>query len=311
MVISLSHAAAKNVNVPEGTIHVCYCFTPMRYIWDQAKIYFGRATPFLSPLIRKLRIWDRESARKVNYFISISKFISARIRCYYQREATVIYPPVETNWIKPVAEYSPGKAFLYAGALVPYKRVDLLVDVFNKCGHELWIAGRGPELPKLKKKAAANIRFFENVSDQKLAELYADCRALLFPVIEDFGMIPIECLAAGRPVIGMYGGAVKESLNAVKHWNYKNGHFSDLAGEGYCGVFIEKKKNNQAAAILESINFFMKHESSFVPDVCRKRAEIFSPVRFYSAWANFIIKNNILPSSEVSQDSHQEICQHA
>jgi glycosyltransferase involved in cell wall biosynthesis len=311
LVISLSHAAAKNVSVPPGTKHVSYCFTPMRYIWDQAETYFGRATAFLMPMIRKLRVWDRKAAQEVTYFVGISRFIAARIRCYYQRKAAVIYPPVDTSWIKPIQTFTPGKAFLYAGALVPYKKVDLLIEVFNKLGHEFWIAGQGPELAKLKKKAGPNIKFFGAVDDAKLGELYANCRALLFPATEDFGMIPIECLAAGRPVIGMYGGALKESLNALKPWQISSNSTSSLAPHDACGVFIEKRTKNQVQSIIDSINFFMQHESAFRPEECIKRAELFSPTRFYSAWANFVIKNDLFPALESSSKPEMEFYQHA
>lgn len=308
LVISLSHAAAKNVSIPPGTKHICYCFTPMRYIWDQAQAYFGKATFLVRPLIKKLRIWDRAASEQVNHFISISRFVSARIRCYYGRKATVIYPPVETHWIKPIEAYTPGQAFLYAGALVPYKKVDVVVEAFNQLGLELWIAGKGPEESKLKSKAKSNIKFFGPVSDEKLAEMYANCRALLFPAIEDFGMIPIECLAAGRPVIGMYGGALKESLNALKPWNYSKDQISGLAVGDACGVFIEKRAKKQKQAIIDSVEFFMQHEKSFIPEECIKRAELFSPIRFYSAWANFLIKNNLFPAREViSEESEVKV----
>src|SRR5690606_31934765 len=127
LVISLSHAAVKNVTLPSETLHLCYCFTPMRYIWDQAKSYFGSATPLMWPLMRVLRSWDVASSSGVDGFVAISRFVSARIRCFYGRHADVIYPPVDTSWIAPCASGSRGEAFLYAGALVPYKRPDLAV----------------------------------------------------------------------------------------------------------------------------------------------------------------------------------------
>ena len=154
LVVSLSHAAAKNVHVPQGVRHFCFCFTPMRYVWDQSRQYFGRLTPFLWPVISALRSWDRARSSDVSQFAAISRFIAARIRCYYGRRAKVIYPPVDTAWITTVEGEAPvipaTPAFLYAGALVPYKRVDLVVRPLTSsafhCG--LWVTG-------LKKKGSS------------------------------------------------------------------------------------------------------------------------------------------------------------
>lgn len=306
MVISLSHAAAKNVRVPRGARHVSYCFTPMRYIWDQAEIYFRRLTPLLWPLIKSLRHWDKRATCSVDEIVGISRFVAARIRCYYGRKATVIYPPVDTSWIQPIHSYSRGEAFLYAGALVPYKNVDQLVEVFNRLGHELWIAGKGPEEKKLRKMAGRNIRFLGPVSDAELARLYAGCRALLFPAIEDFGMIPIECMAAGRPVIGLYAGALKESLNGVKPWI--NSH---LAAGKYSGVFIDPHMPDRVDSIARSVNFFIENEQLFEPASCIARAELFSPLRFYSAWADLVVRKKILPLPETRTDAETETRQYA
>lgn len=307
LVISLSHAAAKNVRVAPGATHISYCFTPMRYIWDQAEAYFGAMTPAVWPVINRLRAWDRAASRGVSHFAAISRFVAARIRCFYNRSADVIYPPVHTEWIEPIKRYHRGEAFLYAGALVPYKKVDLLVKAFNKMGHELWIAGTGPLEGKLKKMARSNIKFFGAVTDSELSDLYANCRALLFPAVEDFGLIPIECLAAGRPVIGMYAGALRESLNGIKPW-LQDTDDSALAVEESCGVFIWKSSKNQVGAVESSVNYFMEHESRFLPEVCRKQAGLFSPDRFYSSWADLILKQE---SSFSRRSIPVEHCHHA
>ncbi|MDP1591074.1 MAG: glycosyltransferase, partial [Prosthecobacter sp.] len=212
LVISLSHSAVKNIRVPAGCVHVSYCFTPMRYIRDQAWQYFGLATPFLWPVLALLRRWDRRGAQGPDAFVAISRFIAARIRHFYGRDSEVIYPPVDTSWIARAGSGSRGRAFLYAGALVPYKRPELIVRAFNELAEPLWVVGSGPLLSRLKRIAGPNIHFFGQVSDAELSRFSAECRALIFPVREDFGMVPIECLAAGRPVIGLYEGALRETL---------------------------------------------------------------------------------------------------
>jgi len=288
LVISLSHAAAKNISVPEGTSHVSFCFTPMRYIWDQAERYFGRATPAMWPMIELLRKWDLKGAQSTSQFVAISKFVAARIKCFYGRHAEVIYPPVDTSWIKPAREGERGAAFLYAGALVPYKRPDLVVDAFNRTGEPLWIVGTGPEEKRLREMAGPNINFFGHVSDEELAVYYRGCRALIFPGTEDFGMVPIECMAAGRPVIGLFDGGLRETLSGVKPWE-SNG----LQPQQAAGVFIRKSNEENSDALIEAIEYFKEKEKEFSIKSCVERAKVFSPERFFSSWVTFVSENNI------------------
>ena len=176
-VISLSHAAAKNVKIHSDTVHVSYCFTPMRYAWDQVQSYFGKITPLLWPILMALRKWDKRRSTSVDHFVSISRFVSARIRCFYGRASTVIYPPVDTDWIPTTSAESPGEAFLYAGALVPYKRPDLAVRACTELGLPLWVAGTGSEEERLRKIAGPSVKFLGRVSDEELASLYEIGRA--------------------------------------------------------------------------------------------------------------------------------------
>jgi len=295
LVISLSHAAAKNVPVPRGIPHICYCFTPMRYIWDQANSYFGKLTPFLWPIITYLRRWDLEGQKRVNIFVAISKFVAARIRCYYRSDSEVIFPPVDTSWIRPTQPHIKGKAFLYAGALVPYKRVDLVIEAFNKLGQELWIAGGGPEEKKLRLIAKSNIKFFGKLSDPELAECFRNCRALIFPGTEDFGLIPIECMAAGRPVIALYDGALKESHLGVRYWLPKAIQPSESTG-----VFIPKRPGQEVGALVESVRYFIDNEDCFESSVCLDRARVFGVEAFQDNW-NVLLKKLGLPRIETSQ----------
>lgn len=287
LVVSLSHAAAKNVRTPSGTRHIVYCFTPMRYIWDQARAYFGALTPILWPLILYLRRWDVRGAQSPTAFVAISDFIRARIRCFYKRRSVVIFPPVDTSWIEAISDNQKGEAFLWAGALVPYKRPDLVIDAFNKTGDRLWVVGDGPELEKLKIRAHSNIEFLGRVSDQDLADRYRRCRALIFPGIEDFGMIPIECLAAGRPVIGLERGGVGETINAIKHWNYDD-NYHGIAIERSSGVFIKAKPGSELEELLKSLRFFVAHEGRFQYQQLVEHARTYSPERFAEQWNNFL-----------------------
>lgn len=288
LVISLSHAAAKNITVPPGTIHISYCFTPMRYIWDQTRHYFGAATPALWPIVQYLRNWDIEGSQSVDRFVAISRFVATRIRKFYGRDAEVIYPPVDTSWITPTLPGVQGAAFLYAGALVPYKRPELVVEAFNRLGEPLWIVGSGPAYRSLKKIAKSNIYFIGSVSDAELAILYRRSRALVFPGIEDFGMVPIECLAAGRPVIGAYDGALKETLNGVRPWDS-----SKLDYRGAAGVFCKRNRGvgqsaKEVEALIAGVRIFLLHEGEISPAECVRNAQRFSPARFYSGWRELV-----------------------
>jgi glycosyltransferase involved in cell wall biosynthesis len=279
LVISLSHAAAKNVVVPEGTLHLCYCFTPMRYIWDQVRVYFGRLTPLLWPIIRALRSWDRRGSKGVDRFVAISDFVAARIRFFYKRSAEVVYPPVETSWISPAQPGTRGEAFLYAGALVPYKRPDLVVAAFREIDAPLWVVGGGPEEAKLRAIAGPNVTFMGRVSDSELGEYLRRCRALIFPGTEDFGILPLECLAAGRPVIGLYDGALRETLSGLRPWEE-----SRVDGTAPTGVFIPKGRGGEVAAIVEAVKIFCAQEDRFSVEACVAQARCFTPDRFYQSW---------------------------
>lgn len=288
LVISLSHAAAKNISVSPGVKHVCFCFTPMRYIWDQATAYLGFLTTILWPEISRLRLWDKKGSDGVTEFIAISKFISARIRKYYGRDSTVIYPPVDCSWIKPPQNYSRGEAFLCAGALVPYKKIDVAIQAFNQSGEKLWIVGDGPERFKLQKIAKTNISFLGRVTDADLAELYAKSKALIFPGTEDFGFMPIEAMAAGRPVICPFSGGCKETVRGVKYWK---ANAADIARNA-TGVFY-KRGSQDHIELKNAINFFHENENSFSVDNCVQQASLFKPDKFRENWDNFI-KSRIL-----------------
>lgn len=283
LVISTSHAAVKNIRIPPGTFHVCYCFTPMRYVWDQAEQYLGRMRYPASPLISYLRAWDRAGSDGVDEFIGISRLVQARIRRFYGRRSAVIYPPVDAGWITPRKPGEKGEGFLYAGALVPYKRVDLIVEAFNRLKLPLWIVGDGPERRKLEALAGQHIHFFGSVTDSEMAQFFRRCRALIFPGKEDFGMVPVEVMAAGRPVIALAAGGARETVRGISIRNN-----SPIAEGQFTGVFIDKAHEGSATAIRDAVEFFMAHEKEFTAEACIRQAELFSAAEFDRRWQRFI-----------------------
>ncbi len=216
LVLSSSHAVAKNVRVDGRATHICYCHTPMRYLWDQYDQYFGRGRApapmrFLMSMLREpLRRWDVSGARAVDHFIANSEFVRERIRRIYGCDAAVLHPPVDAGRyaIAPAG----GDYYLVVSALVPYKRIDIAVEAFNRLGEKLVIVGSGGEGKRLQRKARGNITFAGWVPDEELGAWYRGCRALLFPGEEDFGIVPVEAMACGKPVIALGRGGVTETV---------------------------------------------------------------------------------------------------
>lgn len=218
LVLSSSHAVVKSVRPPAGAVHVCYCFTPMRYAWDLQDDYFGpgRASPAVRLAARVvlpwLRRWDRRTADRVHRFVAISRTIEERIRRVYGRESAVLEPPVDTDFFTPLPDQGPGDAYLVVSALVPYKRVDLVVEAFRGRPERLRVVGKGPELPRLSATAPPNVTFVGDLTDEGLRDEYRACRGLIHAAVEDFGIAPVEAMACGRPVIGLGRGALTETV---------------------------------------------------------------------------------------------------
>jgi glycosyltransferase involved in cell wall biosynthesis len=215
LVVSLSHCAAKAARARPGARHVCYCFTPMRYVWDLYDDYVGAAAgPLMRaafpPLAAALRRWDRRTSRRVDGFVAISRFVAERIARCYGRTADVIYPPVDVQRFELAPDGD--DFYLVVSALVPYKRVDLAVQAATRLGRRLLVVGTGPEEGRLRAMAGPHVEFLGWRSDQEVAGLYARCRALLFPGVEDFGITPLEAMAAGRPVIALAAGGALETV---------------------------------------------------------------------------------------------------
>jgi len=217
LVFSSSHCVAKGVRPAKGALHLSYCHTPMRYVWDRFDDYFGpgRVSPLTRLLIRpiaaRLRAWDAKSSSRVDHFAANSAYVAGRIRRYYGRDSTVIPPPVDTEFFSPGADV-PGQYELVVSALAPYKRLELCLEAYRGTGRRLRIVGSGPEAARLRASAPAEVEFLGHVGDPELRELYRACRAVLMPGIEDAGIVPLEALACGRPAIVFGEGGGAESI---------------------------------------------------------------------------------------------------
>ena len=218
LIISSSHCVAKGAKPGKNGLHICYCHTPMRYVWEMYDEYFGKekaglltrtAMSIFAPLLRK---WDVLSSRRVHYYIANSYNVARRISQYYNRKSDVIHPPVDTSLFQ--LSETDKDYFLIVSALVPYKKVEIAIEAFNQIGKKLLIIGTGPESENLKSIAKENIEFLGWRGDDELAKFYAGCRALLFPGVEDFGIVPLEAMACGKPVIAFgKGGALETVIN--------------------------------------------------------------------------------------------------
>jgi glycosyltransferase involved in cell wall biosynthesis len=220
LVISSSHCAAKAVVTPGRARHLCYCHSPMRYAWDQFDAYFGPARKgrlasrwVYRPLLARLARWDAATAARVHRFTANSAHVAGRIRRYYNRVATVVYPPVDTIFFHPAGD-SPGSHFLIVSALVPYKRIELAIAACERAGAALRIVGDGPDRGRLEARAGANVTFLGHLSDAAVRDEYRQALAVLLPGEEDFGIVPVEAQACGRPVVALgRGGAIETVID--------------------------------------------------------------------------------------------------
>jgi glycosyltransferase involved in cell wall biosynthesis len=263
LILSSSHAVAKGVHVPPGALHVCYCFTPMRYVWDLYDEYFGTGAgvltrAFMPPVAAALRRWDRRTAARVHHFAAISRFVADRIRRAYGRDADVIHPPVDVARFR--IEESVGDFYLVVSALTPYKRIDLAVGAANRLGRRLLVVGTGPEERRLRALAASTVQFLGWRDDAAVADLYARCRALIFPTLEDFGITPLEAMASGRPVIALgHGGALETVVPP--------------GGEDPpTGLLFERQTVDDLVRAIEELE---RTPGRFEPKALRRRAEAF------------------------------------
>ncbi|MBI1789072.1 MAG: glycosyltransferase [Acidobacteria bacterium] len=259
LIVSSESGPAKGVVAPSAARHVCYCHTPMRYLWDLYPAYLHEFTrsswkrALLAPLSSYLRLWDYASAARVDEFVANSRHVERRIWKTYRRESRVIYPPVavETFYHKPAEDY-----YLIVAGLVAYKRIDIAVRLFTQTGRRLRVVGDGPEYGALRGLAGKSVEFRGRLPEEELREAYARCRALLIPGEEDFGLAAVEALASGKPVIALGRGGVLESA----------------AGGG---LFYDQPEGLGAA-----IDRFERMESQFRPEELQASVRRFSEPRF-------------------------------
>lgn len=270
LVISVTSEAAKGILTKPKTKYLCYCLTPTRYLWSGYEEYF-RARWFrllAKPMITYLKTWDKVAAQRPDCYLAISLNVEERIKKYYGRESGVVYPPVDLRRFKESnncpelrsREMQSGKDkyFLVVSRLVPYKKVDLVVETFNHLGLNLKVIGKGTEMGKLRRMAKDNIEFLGQLTDNELVGYYQNCQAVIFPQEEDFGLVPIEAQACGKPVIAFYGGGVLETIV-----------------EGKTGEFF---KPQTATALGSEVQRFKG--SKYRSEDCRRQAEKFSEESF-------------------------------
>ena len=259
--ISLNSCIAKSIRKPAEAKHLCYCFTPMRYAWTFYEEYFGSnpvKAAALKPLLASLRAWDRRTADNVDQFVAISQHVQDRIKRFYGRDSVIVYPPVDVSRYTPSPQALAGThdGFdLVVSALVPYKRIDLAVAAYNTSGYPLKIVGIGGQLEQLKQMAAPNVEILAWQSDHTVKSLYQRCRQLIFPGEEDFGIVPLEAQACGRPVVAYRKGGALETII-----------------EDETGVFFDEQSPDslnqavtRAGAIHWDANHLQQHAQTFGP----------------------------------------------
>lgn len=262
LIVSSSHCVAKGVIPPPGAVHISYIFTPMRYVWDMYPQYFGgkgiksRAARIFS---HYLRMWDTTSSARVDSFIAISKHTARRVEKYYRREADVVYPPVDFSRFS-IDPAGPDDYYLIVSAFAPYKKVDTAIEAFNTLGLKLKIIGKGQDEKKLRAMAGPTIEFLGWKSNDEINAYYSRCKALIFPGEEDFGIVPLEAMSSGRPVIAYGKGGALETVIPVE---------GEDGGEAPTGIFFMEPN---AQSLSDAVTGFERSFKRFIPASIRRHA---------------------------------------
>jgi len=278
LVITSDSGPMKGVLTDPESTHICYCHSPMRYLWDGYSAYLRSMPPLTRSLFgltaHYVRNWDYAAAQRVDHFIANSNYVAGRIRKYYRRDSTVIHPPINTSQSFLARKHE--DYYLAVGRLVPYKRTDILIDACTKLGRRLVIVGDGPEMNRLKKRSGKNVEFLGEVDECQLRNLYAQCRALLFAADEDFGMVPLEAQSYGRPVIAFGKGGSLETVVGAYSPIRAQEFYKDPA---ITGVFFGEQT---ADSLAEAIRSFESCEKIFVPRHIQLHARKFDTSVFVS-----------------------------
>jgi glycosyltransferase involved in cell wall biosynthesis len=263
LVLSSSHCVAKSVRARPGATHICYCHTPMRYAWDQFDAYFGPArlgrlpSALMKPIMGRLARWDRDTSDRVHRYVTNSQHVAGRISRYYNREATVVYPPVDTGFFHPDSAVRERYA-LVVSALVPYKRIDLAIDACRVAGVPLKIAGTGPDRARLERRAGPDVEFLGRLAGEHIRRLYQRAAFVMLPGEEDFGIAPLEAQACGAPVVAYARGGALETVIPEE-----------------TGILVEDATPH---AFADGIRLAM--DRAFDPSAIRRHAERFGRERF-------------------------------
>jgi glycosyltransferase involved in cell wall biosynthesis len=285
LIITSSHTVAKGVRKSPGQIHICYCHTPMRYIWDLQNQYMKEAGldrgirgVILKALFSRLRKWDVSTSKNVNHFIANSQYIKERIKRAYGRDSVVIYPPVDIGNFE--VKEKKEDFFVAVSRMVPYKKMDLIVEAFSEMGLPLIVIGDGPDFSKVKRKAAKNIELMGHLKGEVLKMYMQKARALVFAAEEDFGIVPVEAQACGTPVIAFGRGGVRETVTPLPE-----NEAADIEANPPTGIFFNEQTSS---ALIDAVKRFEKIEGRFNPYDLRKNAEKFSKERFDKEFRSFV-----------------------
>ena len=275
LILSSSSSVAKGVLTKPSQLHIAYVYSPVRYAWDlyhqylkESKLDSGVKGLIAKYFLFKLRAWDFSTANRPDHYIAISHFVAKRIKKVYNKKALVIYPPVDTDSFTLTTETS--DYYITCSRMVPYKKIDLIVEAFSKTNKKLIVIGDGPDFKKIKKLASSNVELKGYVEKDEMLDIIKRAKAFIFAAEEDFGIAPIEAQACGVPVIAYGKGGALETIIGVS----SDENFDD---KSVTGVFF---KEQTSSSLLEAVNYFEKNKASFDRKIIRKNAERFSKDRF-------------------------------